>query len=500
MAALKANGMLKYIVAFVFGVIIFIAVLAFKGNNSAKPNDNESVAVAYDLTEAEQKELGLTAGDTPHDTLKTLLGAVKQTRAEVEAVRKENERLQQENSLLKGTPHSVAQQISDALEQKQAEFDQKIEQLKGEFANGKNIPLTTPDTAATLNSGNVQSATPNYPIGGLGLEGEPIPQTPQTPSGNTQPASLPSQKQGTDMKWIDPSDGVYKDQQGKIVDSASSGAISSYPNPFKTLDESTLGESARSIQSNPSSNSAQKNPSIPFFTLPPNSTLLGSISMTALIGRVPIDGSVTDPFPFKIMIGRDNLIANGIELPDVEGAIVSGTASGDWTLSCVKGKVENMTFVFSDGRIVTPSQENKNNSGKDQGIGWLSNPNGVPCISGTRKTNAPEYLTSQFILSGAGAAAQGLAQGQTTTVVDGNSVVGAVTGNQGKFILGQALGGGLKETTDWFRQRYGQTFDAIYVPPGQPVAVHITQELRIDYNPSGRKVKYQHANSSRHLD
>lgn len=492
MAALKANGMLKYIVAFVLGVIIFIAVLAFKGNNSATSSESESTAVAYDLTEAEQKELGLTAGDTPHDTLKTILGAVKQTRAEVEAVRKENERLKQENSLLKGTPHDVAQQISDAFEQKQAELEQRIALLRNELAHvEKDKQSTVADSSTT------QNTTPNYPIGGLGLEGEP---TTSPPAGNTAPVVLPSPKQEPETRWVDPSDAIYKDRNGKIVDAASSGAVSSYPNPFKVLDESTLGESARSIQSNPSSNTTQKNPSIPFFTLPPNSTLLGSISMTALIGRVPIDGSVTDPFPFKIMIGRDNLIANGIELPDVEGAIVSGTASGDWTLSCVKGKVENMTFVFSDGRIVTPSQENKNNSGKDQGIGWLSNPNGVPCISGTRKTNAPEYLTSQFILSGAGAAAQGLAQGQTTTVVDGNSVIGAVTGNQGKFILGQALGGGLKETTDWFRQRYGQTFDAIYVPPGQPVAVHITQELRIDYNPSGRKVKYQHTNSSRHLD
>ena len=85
---------------------------------------------------------------------------------------------------------------------------------------------------------------------------------------------------------------------------------------------------------------------------------------------------------------------------------------------------------------------------------------------------------------------KGLSQGQTTTVVDGGSVIGAVTGNQGKFILGQALGGGLSETTEWFRQRYGQTFDAVYVPPGHQVAVHLTKSINIDYDPTGRKVKY----------
>ena len=43
--------------------------------------------------------------------------------------------------------------------------------------------------------------------------------------------------------------------------------------------------------------------------------------MTALLGRVPIDGKVTDPYPFKVLIGKDNLTANGIQLPDVEGRL-----------------------------------------------------------------------------------------------------------------------------------------------------------------------------------
>ncbi|EJK1786052.1 TIGR03752 family integrating conjugative element protein, partial [Escherichia coli] len=86
------------------------------------------------------------------------------------------------------------------------------------------------------------------------------------------------------------------------------------------------------------------------YTLPENATLVGSRAMTALLGRVPVNGTVTDPYPFKVLIGKDNLTANGIELPDVEGAVVSGTASGDWTLSCVRGQVNSITFVFADGR------------------------------------------------------------------------------------------------------------------------------------------------------
>ncbi|KAE9541358.1 TIGR03752 family integrating conjugative element protein [Ursidibacter maritimus] len=474
MAALKANGMTKFIVFIIVGLAIFVGVYALKGKQqNPEPLNTQPSTVVYDLTESEQQELGLTAGDTPHDTLKTLLGAVKDTRAEVKAVREQNEKLKQENNALKNNANNISQQISDALEQKQFEFEQKIESIRREVASS---PIVSQENS----SNTVAVPEQNYPIG-LGSE--------------SSPKTIQSIREGT--KWVEPSDAVYKDRNGKIIDSSDPSATSTFPNPFKALDESAVGESAKQIQSNPSSE--RKSNITPFFTIPENSTLLGSISMTALIGRVPIDGNVTDPYPFKIKIGQDNLIANGIELPDVEGAIVSGTATGDWTLSCVKGNVESITFVFSDGRIAN-AQNTKNGQNGKVGIGWLSNPNGVPCISGERKTNAPEYLASQFLLSGASAAAQGLAQGQTTTVVDNGSVIGAVTGNQGKFILGQALGGGLQETADWFRQRYGQTFDAVYVPPGQAVVVNISQELKIDYNPSGRKVKYQHSSATRRLD
>ena len=55
-------------------------------------------------------------------------------------------------------------------------------------------------------------------------------------------------------------------------------------------------------------------------------------------------------------MGTENLTANGIDLPDVAGAVMSGTASGDWTLSCVRGQVESITFVFTDGTIRTVPQ------------------------------------------------------------------------------------------------------------------------------------------------
>ncbi|HGP4446795.1 TPA: TIGR03752 family integrating conjugative element protein, partial [Pseudomonas aeruginosa] len=144
----------------------------------------------------------------------------------------------------------------------------------------------------------------------------------------------------------------------------------------------------------------------PVYTVPTNSTLMGSVAMTALIGRVPIDGTVNDPYPFKVLVGPDNLTANGIDIPDVAGAVFSGTASGDWTLSCVRGQVRSITFVFNDGTIRTIPEDREGNQQNNQqrdGLGWISDPHGIPCVSGERRSNAQQYLGSQALITAAGA-------------------------------------------------------------------------------------------------
>lgn len=58
----------------------------------------------------------------------------------------------------------------------------------------------------------------------------------------------------------------------------------------------------------------------------------------------------------------------------------------------------------------------------------------------------------------------------------------------------------MRDTADWFRQRYGQMFDAVYVPPGKEVAVHIEKQIDIDYDRMSRKVKYGQASRQSNLD
>ncbi len=124
----------------------------------------------------------------------------------------------------------------------------------------------------------------------------------------------------------------------------------------------------------------------PVYTVPRNATLIGSTALTALVGRIPVQGQVRDPMPFKVITGADNLAANGLRVLGVQGMVWSGTAIGDWTLSCVTGRLDSVTFVFDDGTIQTISSDDRNSrSGNDEPLGWISDDQGIPCVSGERK-------------------------------------------------------------------------------------------------------------------
>ena len=232
---------------------------------------------------------------------------------------------------------------------------------------------------------------------------------------------------------------------------------------------------------------------------------MGSVAMTALIGRVPVDGTVNDPYPFKVLVGPENLTANGIDLPEVAGAVMSGTASGDWTLSCVRGQVESITFVFTDGTIRTvpqPQAVASRNASSSQstttdkirgGLGYLSDPYGIPCIAGERRSNAQQYLGSQSLITAAGAGVAALLGGErndSSVINSGGSTLG-VTSSTGNSALNSILSGGVSDIREWVKKLYGEAFAAVYVPPAAQVALHLDHEITIDYEPNGRSVRHE---------
>ncbi|QIL80331.1 TIGR03752 family integrating conjugative element protein [Diaphorobacter sp. HDW4A] len=238
---------------------------------------------------------------------------------------------------------------------------------------------------------------------------------------------------------------------------------------------------------------------VPFFTVPENATLVGVTSMTSIIGRVPIDGRVTDPMQFKAIVGRDNLAANGFELPaDLEGMIVTGIAVGDMALSCSEGKVRSITFVFNDGTVRTTSARSRNgssggSSGAAQDLGFISDEHGNPCIPGKFVTNAPSYLADLAMLKGLDVAAQSYAEAQRTisSNLQSGNTTSRVTGNMGGYAMAQAASGATDEVVRWMMSRLKSSFDAVITPSGRQLVVHIDQELQIDKLPTARKLQYR---------
>lgn len=494
---IKSNGLVKVLVP---AILVGGGFIAVKSYNS-KPQESATQAThaqtdgaLKNLSPQELKALGIE-GDTPQDTLKTIVGSLNAVRQQQDSLNKQNTRLLDENEKLRERNTNVSGQVNEAVQGVEKSYHARENQMRQQ----QNV-LTSKINELTnklQNAGKSVADKTKGPDGdiplGLGLDG-------MSGSGGNSPTS------GSDgLMWVTPQDSPSTSSSQNNSASASSAGEAKFPTSF--LSENALTKQKGSYEQQVKGSTSEKGEeeeAEPVYTLPENSTLIGSRAMTALLGRVPINGTVTDPYPFKVLIGKDNLTANGIELPDVEGAIVSGTASGDWTLSCVRGQVNSVTFVFTDGTVRTlpkPDRSGKGgnsgnqNGGKETGtsggIGWISDENGIPCISGTRKSNASSYLPTIGLLGAAGAAGDAIGQNQQTSQTNAyGGVTSTLTGDAGQAVLGKAISGSSDEITEWVKQRYGQTFDAIYVQPGAKLAVHITRELAIDYEDKGRRVRY----------
>ena len=266
--------------------------------------------------------------------------------------------------------------------------------------------------------------------------------------------------------------------------------------PDFSLNPDELPAPAAGIARNATEKSKEER-SIKAYTIPDNATLLGSISMTAMLGRIPVGGQVVDPYPFKIMVGPENLSSNGIKIPGLNGIKMSGIAKGDWTLSCVSGQIESMTFTFQDGTLVTFPEPGASGA---EPIAWFSDKYGIPCVTGKRITNAPSYLAQRIGLTAASSYSKAKADAEfaTQTNAFGGSTQ-ALTGDPTVVARNDAISSGLDEVTDWLDERQSNSFDAIYVEPGTEIVVHVTEQIAIDYDPEGRKVNH-YADLSRRSD
>ncbi|MGQ0697491.1 MAG: TIGR03752 family integrating conjugative element protein [Panacagrimonas sp.] len=465
---MRSNPLLKWLLIPMVLIVVFVGIKLFSGSAGSPPAPK---GAADPLTPEEMKALGVE-GDTPRDTVATLVAQVKQLRTELQGALGDNQQQKIENERLRARESAIDQRIQTALEGERNRLQHERDQAASDKQQMQGLMQDLQQRLDSFSGKGIQEA--DLPVG-LGLE-----------AGDGKGFSG-GNSSGNGTHWVEPGD------------ARNSSKEPSFPMSFgpaqKTLSaavDSVVDASGQAVVG------AVGATTKPVYTVPSNSTLMGSIAMTALIGRVPIDGTVNDPYPFKVLIGPDNLTANGIDIPDVAGAVVSGTAAGDWTLSCVRGQIRSVTFVFADGTIRTMPEEGKRNQGQNStnlqdGLGWISDPHGIPCVSGERRSNAQQYLGTQSLITAAGAGAASLIQsdnGSVAVVANSNGSLGTV-GISGNEAMGRILAGGVRDMADWVNKLYGQAFAAVYVQPGAKVAVHLEQPLLIDYDAQGRRVHHR---------
>ena len=405
--------------------------------------------------------------DTPADTIKTLTANVAAMTAEVEALRKDNGTLRNENQRLLSNRTQIEENVATRVKRDllSREHDQEARQR--------------------MDSSVLSSLTAR-----VDALSQSLSQVKPTPSGDDIPVGLGFDGSGAGappdggLVWIDP------------LDAIDDGSAAANGNGLLHQVRQSTGGALSSAREQTANISNKLDTLHPVYTVPRNATLIGSTAMTALVGRVPIQGQVRDPMPFKVITGADNLAANGLTVPGVQGMVWSGTAIGDWTLSCVTGRLDSVTFVFDDGTIRTISSDDRGgqSGGNKRPLGWISDQQGIPCISGERKTNAPAFLTQRIGVMAIQAAADAAAAAETTTVVsDSGAASNTVTGDTGTFVLGKTIAGGSDEVAKWLMERQSQSFDAVFVPAGTRIAIHVDVELPIDLDLKGRKLDHAQA-------
>lgn len=396
--------------------------------------------------------------ETP-ETIRTLSAQVTRLRSELGQLNEKNAELEQQKQQIERNLSSELQSQIDSVKEQQAEQSQNIfNRIAGRIdeivlqGNQQPQPAIVPQVSTTGTEEPVPTPPPTDTIVWV----EPLYKKPAPQPVQTQAVTATTQVQPTTLPITTPN--FVTQTVGNVGTAVTVGQ------------QGLLGRIGQQSQ--------QQDPVLPVHTIPANATLIDSTLMTAMIGRVPFGGPLKEPFPFKVIIGAENLASNGIKIPRVVNMIASGTTTGDWTLSCVRGTIDSVTFTFEDGTIQTID------SG---GLGYISDPQGIPCVPGKKISNATSFIIGRMLAAMTTGVAGTFAKSEIQEDVSLFGTASNVS-NAGKHATFSAAKSAAQELQDYIKERQSLTFDAIFVNPGEKVAIHIQQQIPIDYNPKGRKV------------
>lgn len=296
-------------------------------------------------------------------------------------------------------------------------------------------------------------------------------------------------------QWVDPIETVIyrRSGSGEVPEvKKTQSMLSGLKDKFSSIGDKVIPPAKDKVESvketvfddSPFQDQSNKKGVVPVYTIPKNATIFNSYLATSLVGRLPTNNQLSNPYRFKILTGPEGISSNSIELPEELSAMTfSGTAVGDWGLSCASGKIDSVTFTFNDGEIVTIDGKGS------KGIGWISDEFGQPCIKGTKVSDSKSVLTKRILAGALTSGADTYSRAQTDTVIT-NSGVAVDIEDANKYAGYKAISGGARELERHLDRRLDQIFEAIYVPNGAKVMIHIEQSLEINRDKKNRKVRY----------
>ena len=173
---------------------------------------------------------------------------------------------------------------------------------------------------------------------------------------------------------------------------------------------------------------------------------------------------------------------------------------GNMTMSCARAYVTKALFVFNDGHFMIYPQKDQNQGATDlyprNALGYLSDPYGNTCILGKYITDAPKVLGSIIAITTAGGIGEAVAEAQTSTMTDASQSTSIISGDVGKYAAGAALGNASQQVLNWYLNRVGDVFDAVYIPDTenhQPkrLVFNVTNTIPIDLDKNGRTLQYE---------
>jgi len=227
----------------------------------------------------------------------------------------------------------------------------------------------------------------------------------------------------------------------------------------------------------------------PVATIPVNSPLLNSITLSTLIGRVPRGGQVFEPFNFYIQTGMDNWTSQDHEIPYLERAIWRGVATGDKDLECIRGALVSVTFVFSDKTIQTIE------GSREEPLAELVSTTGSNCVPGQYVSNTGKYIAMYGLGGGLAGLGEAIAENETVSSFTSNgNLIRSVNGDTGNFLAGKALSASAVKAAEIIDDEYQNSFASVVLQSGVSVNLMALQQINIDHNLRGRKVSYYEAN------